>query len=104
MHSTPCMQIWPGSAQASSHLIPHEATLQVSRWCLIMLWGLQKYPLPGVEAENAEQAILDEFDDAREVVQSLSAEYKDCEKETYTDRVTTLAAESMEYDRRIPAN
>ena len=67
---------------------------------------LQKYPLPG--ADDAEQAILEEFDDAREVVYSLSEEYHACEKENYIDRVTTGPGASSvtteDRDRRIAAN
>lgn len=70
--------------------------------------ALQKYPLPGIAADSAEQAILEEFDDAREVVHGLSEEYKACENDNYIDRVTTghalpsLAAE--ERDCRIAAS
>ena len=69
---------------------------------------LQKYPLPGIGADGAEQAILDEFDDARETVHGLSEEYKACENDNYIDGVTTgpghSGIQTQELDRRIPAN
>ena len=68
----------------------------------------QKYPLPGIGADGAEQAILEEFDDAKEVVHSLSDEYQACESENYIERMTTghgmPALPSEDRDRRIPAS
>lgn len=45
---------------------------------------------------------LEEFDDAREVVEALSAEYEACERPDYIERTTTAAATTAAADARVP--
>lgn len=46
---------------------------------------------------------FDEFDDAKEVVQSLIQEYENAEKEDYLSRDVEAAPEGAEGDKRVAA-
>ena len=65
---------------------------------------MQNFPLPG-RAADPEAAILEEMDDAREVLHSLSEEYHACENDNYIDRLTaghgTSSIPTEDRDRRI---
>ena len=69
--------------------------------------AVQKYPLPNSQEGLEEQAILEEFDDAREVVHQLSTEYQESEKGNYLFNTTDSNAPvssftGEQYDSRVP--
>jgi len=59
--------------------------------------------LESYKREPMFEKTFDEFDDAKEVVQSLIQEYEDAEKEDYLSRDGEVAPEGQEGDKRVAA-
>lgn len=70
-----------------------------------MLHPLQKYPMFHTISGSSEVENYEEFDDAREVVDSLSKEYEACERSDYIERgQMPQPATSASADPRVPVH